>query len=69
MALVSLHKVAKYYGALCVLKDISWGIDPGHHVGLIGSNGTGKTTMLQLITGDLSPDEGEISRRRGINIG
>ncbi len=69
MALVSLHKVAKYYGALCVLKDISWGIDPGHHVGLIGSNGTGKTTMLQLITGDLSPDEGEISRRRGLNIG
>ena len=69
MALISLHKVAKYYGALCVLKDISWGIDSGHHVGLIGSNGTGKTTMLQLITGDLSPDEGEISRRRGINIG
>ena len=69
MALVSLHKVAKYYGALCVLKDISWGIDSGHHVGLIGSNGTGKTTMLQLITGDLSPDEGEVSRRRGISIG
>lgn len=69
MPLVSLHKVSKYYGALCVLKDISWGIDSGHHVGLIGSNGTGKTTMLQLITGGLSPDEGEISRRRGINIG
>ncbi len=69
MALVSLHKVSKYYGALCVLQGISWGIDPGHHVGLIGSNGTGKTTMLQLITGDLSPDEGELSRRRDINIG
>ncbi len=69
MPLVSLHKVTKYFGAQCVLQDISWGIDPGHHVGLIGSNGTGKTTMLQLITGDLSPDEGEISRRRDINIG
>ena len=69
MPLVSLHKVAKYYGAQCVLEDISWGIDPGHHVGLIGSNGTGKTTMLQLITGDLSPDEGEISRRRDVRIG
>ncbi len=69
MPLVSLHKVAKYYGAQCVLQDISWGIDSGHHVGLIGSNGTGKTTMLQLITGDLSPDEGEISRRRDIQVG
>jgi len=69
MPLVSFHKVAKYYGAQCVLQDINWGIDPGHHVGLIGSNGTGKTTMLQLITGDLSPDEGEISRRRDTRIG
>ncbi len=69
MPLLSFHKVTKYYGAQCVLQGISWGIDPGQHVGLIGSNGTGKTTMLQLITGDLSPDEGEISRRRDLRTG
>ncbi len=69
MPLLSLHKVTKYYGAQCVLQGISWGIDPGQHVGLIGANGTGKTTMLQLITGDLSPDEGEVSRRRGLRVG
>ena len=69
MPLISLHKVTKFYGAQCVLQGISWGIDPGQHVGLIGANGTGKTTMLQLITGDLSPDEGEVSRRRELRVG
>ncbi len=69
MPLISLHKVTKYYGAQCVLQGVSWGIDPGQHVGLIGANGTGKTTMLQLITGDLSPDEGEVSRRRDLRVG
>ncbi len=69
MPLVSFHRVVKYHGAQCVLQDIDWSIEPGHHVGLIGSNGTGKTTMLRLITGDLSPDEGEVSRRRDIRIG
>ncbi|WP_366654573.1 ABC-F family ATP-binding cassette domain-containing protein [Fodinicurvata sp. EGI_FJ10296] len=36
-------------------------IDPGHHVGLIGRNGTGKTTLFRMITGELAPDSGEIS--------
>ena len=53
MPLVSFQMVSKYFGAQCVLQDISWGIEPGHHVGLIGSNGAGKTTILQLITGEL----------------
>ena len=69
MPLISLHKVTKFYGAQCVLQGVTWGIDPGQHVGLIGANGTGKTTMLQLITGDLSPDEGEVSRRRDLRVG
>ena len=69
MPLVSFQMVSKYFGAQCVLQDISWGIEPGHHVGLIGSNGAGKTTILQLITGELPPDDGEISRRRNLQIG
>ncbi|HCQ01342.1 MAG TPA: hypothetical protein DIT99_11915, partial [Candidatus Latescibacteria bacterium] len=52
-----------------MLHDVSWGIDTGHHVGLIGANGAGKTTMLKLLTGELSPDEGDLPRQAGIAIG
>jgi len=46
MPLVSFQKVSKYFGAECILHEIDWTIEPGQHVGLIGANGTGKTTML-----------------------
>ena len=69
MPLFSLHQVSKHYGAQVVFRDISWGIDPGHHVGLIGANGAGKTTILKLITSELTPDSGDISRQKGCRVG
>jgi ATP-binding cassette subfamily F protein 3 len=69
MPLASFHNLSIYYGAHRILHDVSWGIDTGHHVGLIGANGAGKTTMLKLLTGELSPDEGDLPRQTGIAIG
>ncbi|MEE2710137.1 MAG: ABC-F family ATP-binding cassette domain-containing protein [Gemmatimonadota bacterium] len=69
MPLFSLHQVSKYYGAQIVIQNISWGINPGHHVGLIGANGAGKTTILKLITSELTPDRGDISRQKGCRVG
>ena len=69
MPLVSFHRISKYYGAQAIIQDVSWGIDAGHHVGLIGENGVGKTTILKLITRELEPDGGEINRQNGCNIG
>ena len=69
MPLLSLHKVSKHYGAQIVVQDLSWGIEPGHHVGLIGANGAGKTTILKLITSELTPDSGDISRQKGCRVG
>lgn len=69
MPLVSFHNLSIYYGAVRILHDISWGIDAGRHVGLIGANGAGKSTLLKLLTGALSPDEGSISRQNDIAVG
>ena len=47
-----------------VLRDVSWDVKKGERVGLVGVNGAGKTTQLQIITGALSPDAGEVIKAR-----
>ncbi|HET9650058.1 MAG TPA: ABC-F family ATP-binding cassette domain-containing protein [Microlunatus sp.] len=49
--------------------DLSWSIGPGARIGLVGVNGTGKTTLLRLLDGDLSPDTGRVKRGRTLRIG
>ena len=56
-------------GARVLLEDASVAINAGHRVGLVGRNGTGKTTLLKLITGALSPSEGEIDLPKRWSIG
>jgi ATP-binding cassette subfamily F protein uup len=58
--------VTKSFGETRVIRDFSTTIMRGDRVGLIGSNGTGKTTLLRLLLGELMPDAGEI--RRGTNV-
>ena len=43
--------------------DVSFGVSPGEHAALVGPNGVGKSTILKLLTGELTPDEGEISMK------
>ncbi len=52
-----------------ILEAATAGIPTGHKVGLIGRNGTGKTTLLRLITGELTPDGGSITLSKGARIG
>lgn len=47
-----------------VLKDISWDVKKGEKVGLVGVNGAGKTTQLQIITGALQPDAGTVIKAK-----
>ena len=61
--------VYKSYGAQDVLRAVSFQINPGEHVGLVGRNGAGKTTILRLITEQESPDRGDIERQRGLRVG
>jgi len=67
--LVSVANLFKSYGAQKVLEDVSVRLDRGRHVGLVGANGTGKTTLLRIIVGMETPDSGHVSRARHIRIG
>jgi ATPase subunit of ABC transporter with duplicated ATPase domains len=48
-------------GGELLFSDVSFQVSPGQHVGLVGFNGVGKTTLLRILAGELSPDEGETS--------
>ena len=66
MALVSLNAVRKSFGSRTVLDGLDFAIEPRARVGVIGANGSGKSTMLRLIAGLEEPDAGTSVRRRGI---
>ena len=69
MTLVSLNNISKSYGNNLVLKDIFWQIEEGRKIGLLGSNGVGKTTLFRIITGELEIDKGEVTRSKKLKIG
>ena len=60
MDLVKCEKVNKYYGKKHILKDVSFTIPRGKIVGLLGKNGTGKSTLIKLINDLLTIDSGSI---------
>lgn len=59
--LLRLDAVSKHFGGLTVLDDLSFDVRPGEIVGLVGPNGSGKTTAINLISGVLRPDSGHIA--------
>jgi ATP-binding cassette, subfamily F, member 3 len=67
--LFRLSEVHKSYGAQDVLRGASLQINPGEHVGLVGRNGAGKTTIFRLVTGEETTDRGEVARARGLKLG
>jgi len=67
--LFRLSDVHKSYGTQDVLRGASLQINPGEHVGLVGRNGAGKTTIFRLINGEETPDQGEVIRARGTKLG
>jgi ATP-binding cassette subfamily F protein uup len=56
--ILEIRNIAKSYGDIRLLDDFSYTFSRGEKVGIIGDNGTGKTTFLNLITGNLEPDSG-----------
>src|SRR4051812_39678951 len=68
MPLVTLDHISMAYGHLPLLDDSSLKVDSGERVCIIGRNGTGKSTLLQILSGDVMPDGGAVWRQPGIGI-
>lgn len=69
MSVLSVENISFGFGDKTLLKNISFRLLKGEHVGLIGANGTGKTTFFNILTGGLIADEGSIQKPDGIKIG
>ena len=67
--MISINNLTFEIGARALYDDANWHIKPGDKVGLIGANGTGKSTLLKLIVGDYSPTSGTISMAKDLKIG
>ena len=68
MPLVTLDQVSVAYGHLPLLDTVSLQIDPGERVAVVGRNGTGKSTLLQVLAGSLPPDTGTFWRQPGLRV-
>ncbi|MDH2414693.1 ABC-F family ATP-binding cassette domain-containing protein [Nocardioides sp. CER19] len=67
--LLNLEHVSKSYGIRPLLSDVSLGVGAGDRIGIVGRNGDGKTTLLEVMTGLEEPDTGRVSRQRGLLVG
>ncbi|MEA2144532.1 MAG: transport system ATP-binding/permease protein [Solirubrobacteraceae bacterium] len=67
--LVNLNAVSKGYATRSVLRELTLGVSAGDRVGIVGRNGEGKSTLLALIAGAETPDDGSVVRARDLEIG
>lgn len=68
MNIVNIEHISKIYGNKMIFEDASFGIQEGDKIGIVGINGTGKTTLLRMVSGDEAPDDGQIIRQNGLKI-
>ena len=68
MNILNMEHISKIYGDKVIFDDISVGIHQGDKIGLIGINGTGKTTFLRILAGTEEPDQGQVIMQSGLRI-
>ncbi|NMB90908.1 MAG: ABC-F family ATP-binding cassette domain-containing protein, partial [Chloroflexi bacterium] len=69
MSLISASNLGKSYGPVDLFTGLSFSIPQRGRIGLVGPNGVGKTTLLQILTGAEEPSQGEVQRARGLSSG
>jgi ATP-binding cassette, subfamily F, member 3 len=67
--MLQLSQAGKRFGQKLLFEDVNWLITPDEHTGLVGGNGTGKSTMLKILAGIESLDYGTVSRTKGMTLG
>ena len=68
MNILNIEHVSKIFGEKKIFDDVSYGIHEGDKIGIIGINGTGKTTLLKIIAGLEETDEGQVIKQNGLRI-
>ena len=68
MNIINIEHISKIYGEKTIFDDASFGIQEGDRIGIVGINGTGKSTLLKMIAGEATPDSGQIIRQNGLKI-
>jgi ATP-binding cassette, subfamily F, member 3 len=68
MTLIGLRSVEKFYGGRAVLRGLDLQMNAGARIGLVGTNGAGKSTVLRILAGTEEVDGGEVVRRRGLDV-
>ena len=67
--LAALDHITRYFGDTLIFDSVSASIEDGDRIGLIGANGIGKSTLLNVLCGQLAPDDGAVSVTKGVHIG
>ncbi len=68
MNIVNIEHINKIYGEKVIFHDASLGISEGDKIGIVGVNGTGKSTLLRIVAGEETPDSGEVVKRGNLKI-
>lgn len=68
MNIINIEHISKIYGEKTIFDDASFGIQEGDKIGIVGINGTGKSTLLKMIAEKENPDSGQIIRQNGLKI-
>lgn len=68
MNVLNIEHISKIYGDKAIFDDVSFGIHEGDKIGIVGINGTGKTTLLRILAGEEEPDEGQVIRQNNLKL-
>lgn len=66
--ILSVHQLSKAYTEKWLFKEVSFGVQKGEKVALVGANGTGKTTLLKTLAGEIEPDSGSFALSKGASV-
>ncbi|OLN23677.1 heme ABC transporter ATP-binding protein [Domibacillus antri] len=69
MSILSVSRLSHGFGDRAIFNDVSFRLLKGEHIGLVGANGEGKSTFMNIITGELQPDEGKVEWSRNVRVG
>ena len=69
MSILNVEHLTHGFGDRAIFNDVSFRLLKGEHIGLVGANGEGKSTFMNIITGKLMPDEGKVEWSKNVRVG